>query len=75
MTLGSVLWGAGAIAVSILSKSIEAFAAVFLAVAVITTGVSVVLALRLSPVRLVFSERCGAHSCASAWASAPRGSS
>ncbi len=57
MTLGSVLWGAGAIAVSILSEGIDAFAAVFLAAAVITTGVSVVLALRLSPIRLVFSER------------------
>ncbi len=57
MTLGSVLWGAGAIAVSILSKSIEAFAAVFLATAVITTSVSIVLALRMASVHLVFSRR------------------
>lgn len=57
MTLGSVLWGVGAIAVSITSKSIDAFAAVFLAAAAITTGVTVVLALRLSPIRLVFSKR------------------
>jgi O-antigen/teichoic acid export membrane protein len=52
MTLNSVLWGAGAIAVSIFSKSIVAFAAVFLAVAVITTCISVLLALRLTSVRL-----------------------
>jgi O-antigen/teichoic acid export membrane protein len=57
MTLGSVLWGVGAIAVSITSKRIDAFAAVFLAAAAITTGVTVVLALRLSPIRLVFSKR------------------
>ncbi len=57
MTLNSVLWGAGAIAVSIFSKSIEAFAAVFLAVAVITTCISVLLALRLASVRLTASRR------------------
>jgi O-antigen/teichoic acid export membrane protein len=56
ITLGSVLWGAGAIAVSLHSKSIDAFAAAFLAAAAITTSVSIVLALRLIPVRLVFSK-------------------
>jgi O-antigen/teichoic acid export membrane protein len=55
MTLNSVLWTAGTVAVSTLSKSIDAFAAVFLAVSVITAGVSIVLALRLISVRLVFS--------------------
>ncbi|HEY3827690.1 MAG TPA: flippase [Solirubrobacteraceae bacterium] len=55
MTLGSVLWTAGAIAVSVASKSIDAFAAVFLATAVITTAATIALALRLSPVRLVVS--------------------
>ncbi len=55
MTLSSVLWAAGAVAVSILSKSIDAFAAVFLAAAVITTSVTVVLALRMASVHLVFS--------------------
>ncbi len=55
ITLGSVLWGAGAIAVAILSKSIVAFAAVFLVAAAITTCVSIVLALRLAPVRPLFS--------------------
>jgi O-antigen/teichoic acid export membrane protein len=57
MTLNSVLWTAGALAVSVLSKSIEAFAAVFLAVAAITTCISVLLALRLTSVRLVSSRR------------------
>jgi O-antigen/teichoic acid export membrane protein len=57
MTLNSVLWGAGAIAVSIFSKRIEAFAAVFLAVAVITTCVTVLFAVRLTPVRLASSRR------------------
>jgi O-antigen/teichoic acid export membrane protein len=53
ITLNSVLWVAGALAVSIFSKRIEAFAAVFLAVAAITTCVSIALALRLasSPLR------------------------
>jgi O-antigen/teichoic acid export membrane protein len=57
MTLNSVLWTAGALAVSVLSKSIEAFAAVFLAVAAISTCVSVVLALRITSVRLASSRR------------------
>jgi O-antigen/teichoic acid export membrane protein len=57
MTLNSVLWTAGALAVSVLSRSIEAFAAVFLAVAAITTCISVVLALRLTSVRLTSSRR------------------
>jgi O-antigen/teichoic acid export membrane protein len=55
ITLGSVLWGAGAIAVAVLSKSIDAFAAAFLATAAVTTGTTIVLALRLAPVRLVLS--------------------
>jgi len=57
VTLGSVLWAAGAIAVSIHSKSIDAFAVAFLAAAAITTIASVLLALRLVPVRLIFSRR------------------
>jgi O-antigen/teichoic acid export membrane protein len=55
MTVGSVLWGAGAIAVAVFSKSIDAFAAAFLATAIVTASLSVVLALRLAPVRLMFS--------------------
>jgi O-antigen/teichoic acid export membrane protein len=55
ITLGSVLWGAGAIAVSLLSGGIDAFAAAFLIAAAITAGVSIVLALRLITVRLVGS--------------------
>lgn len=57
MTLGSVLWCVGAIAVASGSKSIEAFAAVFLAAAVITTSVSVALALHMASVHPVFSRR------------------
>jgi O-antigen/teichoic acid export membrane protein len=55
ITLGSLSWTAGAIVVSAHSKSIDAFAAVFLASAAITTIASIVLALRLIPVRLGFS--------------------
>ena len=55
MTLGSVLWTAGAIAVSLSSKSIDAFAAVFLATAVVTTAATIALALRLARVRLEVS--------------------
>ena len=74
MTLGSVLWTAGAIAVSGCSKSIDAFAAVFLATAVITTAATIALALRLHSVRLVVSRGVGARCCESGWAWAPRGS-
>jgi O-antigen/teichoic acid export membrane protein len=51
LTLGSVLWAAGAIAVSLLSGGIEAFAAVFLAVAAITTSASLLLARRSVSIR------------------------
>jgi O-antigen/teichoic acid export membrane protein len=57
ITLNSVLWVAGAIAVSVFSTNIEAFAAVFLAVAAITTCVSILLALRLVSLRLSSSRR------------------
>jgi O-antigen/teichoic acid export membrane protein len=57
ITLNSVLWVGGAIAVSVFSKNIEAFAAVFLAVAAITTCVSILLALRLVSLRLSSSRR------------------
>jgi O-antigen/teichoic acid export membrane protein len=52
ITLGSVLWFAGALAVSLLSKRIEAFAAVFLAAGAVTTAVTVALALRQMPLRM-----------------------
>jgi O-antigen/teichoic acid export membrane protein len=55
ITLGSVLWGAGAIAVSALAGGIEAFAAAFLIVAAITTAASIALALRLVRLRPVLS--------------------
>ncbi len=55
ITLGSVVWTAGAIVVSLTSKSIDAFAAAFLATAAITTIATIALALRLSPLRLVAS--------------------
>ncbi|MGH2853395.1 MAG: flippase [Solirubrobacteraceae bacterium] len=55
MTLGSVLWTAGAIAISLSSKDIGAFAAVFLAVAAITTCVTLVRARRLVALRLAGS--------------------
>lgn len=51
MTLGSVLWTAGAIAVSLTSKSIGALAAVFLAVAAITTCATIVRARSLVSLR------------------------
>jgi O-antigen/teichoic acid export membrane protein len=51
LTLGSVLWAAGALAVSLLSGGIVAFAAVFLAVAAVTTGASVLLARRSVSIR------------------------
>jgi O-antigen/teichoic acid export membrane protein len=52
MTLGSVLWTAGALAVSLNSRSISAFAAVFLAVATVTTCVTILWARRLVSVRV-----------------------
>jgi len=52
MTLNSVLWGAGAIAVAALSEGIVAFAAAFLATATITACVSVWRARRLLSIRL-----------------------
>jgi O-antigen/teichoic acid export membrane protein len=57
MTLGSVLWTAGAIAVSLTSKSIGALAAVFLAVAAITTCLTIVRARSLVSLRLASSRR------------------
>jgi O-antigen/teichoic acid export membrane protein len=57
MTLGSVLWAAGALAVSLYSKSIGALAVVFLAVAALTTCLTIVRARRLVTVRLVGSRR------------------
>jgi O-antigen/teichoic acid export membrane protein len=57
VTLGSVLWTGGALAVSVHSKSIDALAAVFLAVAAITTCVTIVQARRLVAVRLDGSRR------------------
>jgi O-antigen/teichoic acid export membrane protein len=57
MTLNSVLWGAGAIAVALLSKQIVAFAAAFLATATVTACVSVWRARRLISIRLRSSER------------------
>ena len=47
MTIGSVLWTAGAIAVSLTSKSIGALAAIFLTVAAITTCLTILRARRL----------------------------
>lgn len=52
MTLNSVLWTGGAVAVSLLSKSIDALAAVFLAVAATTTCVTLLRARRLVAVHL-----------------------
>lgn len=57
ITLNSVLWVAGAIAISIFSTNIEAFAAIFLAVAAITTCVTLLLALRLVRLRLHSSRK------------------
>jgi O-antigen/teichoic acid export membrane protein len=57
ITLGSILWAAGAIAVSLLSGAIVAFAAVFLAVAAVTTAASVLLARRSVTIRTVSSRR------------------
>ncbi len=51
LTLGSVLWAGGAVAVSLLSGGIVAFAAVFVAVAAVTTGASVLLARRSVSIR------------------------
>jgi O-antigen/teichoic acid export membrane protein len=55
MTLGSVLWTAGAIGVSLTSKSIGALAAAFLAVAAVTTGLTILRARRLVSLRLAAS--------------------
>jgi O-antigen/teichoic acid export membrane protein len=55
LTLGSVLWAAGAVTVSLLSGGIVAFAAAFLAVAAITTGASVVMARRSISIRAMSS--------------------
>jgi O-antigen/teichoic acid export membrane protein len=57
MTLGSVLWTAGALAVSLGSKNIAAFAAVFLAVSVITSTATIARAHRLVALRLESSRR------------------
>jgi O-antigen/teichoic acid export membrane protein len=57
MTLNSVLWTAGAITVAMVSKSIVAFAAVFLAVEASTTFIACLLALRLTSVHLASSRR------------------
>jgi O-antigen/teichoic acid export membrane protein len=57
MTLGSVLWTAGAIAVSLTSRSIGALAAVFLAVAAITTCATIWRARSLLSLRLASSSR------------------
>ena len=57
MTLGSVLWTAGAIAIALTSKSIGALAAVFLAVAAITTCLTILQARRLVSVSLSSTRR------------------
>jgi O-antigen/teichoic acid export membrane protein len=57
MTLGSVLWTAGALAVALTSKSIVALAAVFLAVAAITTCLTILRARRLVSLRPVSARR------------------
>ncbi len=57
MTVGSVLWTAGAIAIALTSKSIGALAAVFLAVAAITTCLTILQARRLVSVSLSSTRR------------------
>lgn len=57
MTLGSVLWTAGAVAVSLTSKSIGALAAVFLAVAAITTCATIWRARSMVSLRLSRTSR------------------
>lgn len=57
MTLNSVLWAAGAITVAMISKSIVAFAAVFLAVEASTTLIACLIAMRLTSVHLVSSRQ------------------
>ncbi len=52
LTVNSVVWGLGVVVVAIASGGILAFAAVFLAVTVFTTTVTVLLASRLVAVRL-----------------------
>jgi O-antigen/teichoic acid export membrane protein len=47
MTLNSVVWGAGAITIALLTQSVVALAAIFLGVSALTTGVTVVRARRL----------------------------
>jgi O-antigen/teichoic acid export membrane protein len=51
ITLGSLVWTAGAVAVAALSGTIVAFAGAFLATALVTTAATLVLARRLGPVR------------------------
>ncbi len=51
ITLGSIVWAAGAIAVAAISGAIAAFAAAFLVTALVTTAATLVLARRLGPVR------------------------
>jgi O-antigen/teichoic acid export membrane protein len=52
LTLNSVLWAAAVIAVAALSGGITAFAAAFLLTTALMTGLSVVIALRFTKVRL-----------------------
>lgn len=52
MTFNSVIWGAGVFTVALLSGGIVAYAIVFVATSAVTTAVSVVVALRMTHVRL-----------------------
>ena len=52
LTVNSVVWGAGAIAVALASGGIVAFAAVFLASSALNTALTVALALRAAGVRV-----------------------
>lgn len=52
LTVNSVVWGAGVIAVALLSGGIVAFAAVFLATSAFTAALTVVLARRSAAVRV-----------------------
>jgi len=57
LTLNSVVWGVGVLAVALLSGGIVAFAAVFLATSVFTTTLTAALASRAAAVRLHGSQR------------------
>jgi O-antigen/teichoic acid export membrane protein len=53
MTLNSVLWGAAVLTLYLLHAGIVTFAIAFVAVAMVSTAVQVVLALRIAPLHLV----------------------